>query len=206
VLRIIKAFPQLFFLIVFATFIGACGHKSSIRVLPVYGANISDTLGKSGVDHLVSGFKMTDQSGQVITLDTFKNKLFVANFFFASCQGVCIQMNAEMERVEKTFPGNDRIKFVSYTVTPDADSVPVLAKYARAHDAVPFQWYFLRGDKTETLKLAHTSYLLETAGFLVHSQNLTLVDKNRHIRGIYSGTVTSDVDRLIGDIKILLKE
>jgi protein SCO1/2 len=201
-----KAQTQLFFLIVLAAFSGSCKQNNSMRVLPVYGANIRDTLGKIGIDHRVSDFKMVDQMGQTITLDTFKNKLFVANFFFASCQGVCIQMNNEMERVEKAFPGNDLIKFVSYTVTPDADSVPVLANYARQHNAVPFQWYFLRGDKTETLKLAHASYLLETAGFLVHSQNLTLVDKNRHIRGVYSGTVTSDVDRLIGDIKILLKE
>jgi protein SCO1/2 len=134
------------------------------------------------------------------------NKVYVANFFFVSCPGICRQMNNELERVQKAFVGNSKVKFVSHTVTPDQDSVPVLLQYAKLHDAVSYQWYFLTGDKKQILDLAVHSYLAETDGYLVHSQNLTLIDMEGRIRGVYSGTVPIDVDKLIKDINILLKE
>lgn len=183
-----------------------CQSKRTVRYLPILGINKYDSIKKDTNYHTVADFKLTDQFGQTVTADTFKNKIYVANFFFATCPGICKQMNNELERVEKAFANNNKVKFVSHTVTPDQDSVPVLAQYALLHDAIPYQWYFLTGDKKQILDLAIHSYLLETDGYLVHSQNLTLVDTHRHLRGVYSGTVPADVDRLIKDISVLLKE
>jgi protein SCO1/2 len=175
-------------------------------LLPIYGDRYLDTVTHDSVDHHVLAFKMTDQFGQTVTLDTFKNKIYCANFFFVTCPGICKKMNNELERVQKKFAGNTNVKFLSYTVNPEQDSVPALAQYAIEHEAVPYQWYFVTGNKDEIIKQARFSYDLQTDKFLVHSQNITLIDKKGRIRGVYGGTISEDMDRLIKDIDLLLKE
>ena len=189
--------------------------KKPIRLLPYIGVNTVDSSlvdGKYKVDtiyHKVLDFKLTDQLGQTVTLDTFKNKVFVAKFFFATCPGICKRMNSLLENATKKFAGNSHVKFVSYTVNPVNDSVPVLLEYAKMHDAVPYQWYFLTGDKKEIYNLARKSYYAAVAdtneGF-VHTQNMALIDYQGHIRGIYSGTDSNDVNKMVVDIKLLLQE
>ncbi|HTB06941.1 MAG TPA: SCO family protein [Bacteroidia bacterium] len=205
--RVVKQSPFRFIVPIAIIFLLAqCQGKRTVRYLPILGVNKYDPATKDTNYHTVADFKLTDQFAQIVTADTFKNKIYVANFFFATCPGICKQMNSELERVEKVFAGNSKVKFISHTVTPDQDSVPVLAQYALLHDAIPYQWYFLTGNKKQIIDLAIHSYLLETDGYLVHSQNLTLVDTHRRLRGVYSGTVPADVDRLIKDINVLLKE
>jgi protein SCO1/2 len=177
-----------------------------LRYLPILGISTVDSVTKDTVYHTIANFTIIDQMGQVVTQDTFSNKIYVANFFFVTCPGICKQMNNELESVQKAFEGNNRVKFLSFTVNPQEDSIPALQEYAKLHDAVPYQWYFLRGDKDQVLEIARHSYLAETNGYLVHSQNLTLVDSKRRIRGVYSGISRPDVDRLIKDIKLLQKE
>ncbi|MGP8214732.1 MAG: SCO family protein [Bacteroidia bacterium] len=181
----------------------------SKHLLPVYGEEYDASNNVTGY-HKVHDFKMTDQEGHTVTRNTFKNKIFVVNFFFATCQGICKQMNHQLERATKNFTGNPYVKFVSYTVDPMHDSIPVLADYAKQHDAVPGQWYFLTGDKKEINRLACKSYL-DVGGecqgeAFVHTQNMALVDTAGHLRGFYSGTDSADVNRLIADINLLMKE
>jgi len=118
-------------------------------------------------------------------------------------------MNSLLEDATKKLKGNASVKFVSYTVNPGNDSVPVLLEYAKMHDAVPYQWYFLTGDKKEIYNLARKSYYAAVAdtneGF-VHTQNMALVDMEGHIRGIYSGTDSTEVNKMMVDINLLLQE
>jgi len=182
----------------------------AISGLPFYGPKQYNEATKDTDYHTILNFKFTDQMGQTITLDSFKNKAFVANFFYATCPGICKKMNFELERATKSFANNSKIKFISYTVDPRRDSVPVLAQYAKLHDAIPFQWYFLTGDRDSIYHLAWKSYFaaVDTGDGknFVHTENMVLVDINHHIRGIYHGTDSSDVARMVGDIKVLLKE
>ena len=190
--------------------------KKPLRVLPYIGvAKVDSSLvdGKYKVDttyHKVLDFKMLDQFGQAITLDTFKNKVFVANFFFAQCPGICKRMNSLLETATKRFKGNPHIKFVSYTVDPLRDSVPVMLEYAKMHDAIPYQWYFLTGDKNEIYNLARKSYYAavedSSGNNFVHTQNMALVDYQGYIRGIYSGTDSTEVNKMVIDINLLLQE
>ena len=180
--------------------------KATVRYLPILGNSRVDSVSKDTMYHIIADFKLMDQMGQMVTQDTFKHKVYVANFFFVTCPCICKKMNNELERVQKAFVGNGKVKFVSYTVNPEQDTIPALHEYANLHDAVPYQWYFLRGDKSIVLDLATHSYLAETDGYLVHSQNLTLIDMEGRIRGVYSGVVPADVDKLITDISLLLKE
>ncbi len=190
--------------------------KKPLRSLPYIGVNKIDSSLVDGkyksdtVYHKVHDFKLQDQFGQPVTLDTFKNKIFVANFFFAQCPGICKRMNSLLETATQKFKGNSTVKFVSYTVDPLRDSVPVLLNYANLHDAVPYQWYFLTGDKNEIYNLARKSYYAavdDSAGSsFVHTQNMALVDMQGHIRGIYSGTDTTEVNKMVVDINLLLQE
>jgi protein SCO1/2 len=115
-----------------------------------------------------------------------------------------------LEAATTKFKGNKNVKFVSYTVDPLRDSVPVLLSYAQMHDAVPYQWYFLTGDKNAIYTLAHKSYYAavdDSAGTnFVHTDNMALVDMQGHIRGIYSGTDSVVVNKMVIDINLLLQE
>lgn len=196
----------LFSALTFAVILFSCSTKNKkVQYLPLLGISTVNASGDS-VYHTIDTFRVADQMGQIVTSDSFRNKIYVANFFFVTCPGICKQMNNELESVQKAFTGNDKVKFLSFTVNPDQDTIPALLEYAKLHDAVPYQWYFLRGNKDRVKDLAVHSFLAENNGYLVHSQNLTLVDGQGHIRGVYSGTVEADVNRLIADIKLLLKE
>ena len=195
--------------VVIAAFVFTRSNKP-IRLLPMYGPRQYNAATKDTDYHTVLNFKLTDQMNQPVTLDSFKHKIFVANFFYASCPGICKIMNSQLEGAAKKFKGNPYVKFVSYTVDPVRDSVPVLAEYAKLHDAVPYQWYFLTGDKDEIYTLARKSYFVAAqdagGGNFVHTQNMALVDTAGHIRGMYSGTDSADVKRMLVDINLLLKE
>jgi protein SCO1/2 len=120
-------------------------------------------------------------------------------------------MSNEMELLAKHFEGNSQVKFISHTVNPEIDSVPVLADYAKAHHANPNQWYLVTGDKKQLYELARKGYFLNTEdgdggpNDFIHTQNFALVDKYKHIRGFYDGTNHKEMENLIEDIEILLK-
>ncbi|MBI3509528.1 MAG: SCO family protein [Bacteroidetes bacterium] len=170
--------------------------------------NHNDSLGR----HVVYDFSLTDQSGKIITRADFKNSICVVNFFFTSCKGICPHMNDQMGRVYAKYKGNKEVQFISHTVNPERDSVPVLAAYAAQRNADETQWHFVTGDKKELYDLARRSYLIsDTKGDggkedFVHSQNFALVDKTGHIRGLYDGLDPNEVNRLMVDIDVLLNE
>jgi protein SCO1/2 len=177
------------------------------QTLPVYGPTADNAEA-----HKVGSFSLTSQSGQKISNETVKGKIYVADFFFTTCHGICPRMSSQMQRVYEHYKGNQSVLFLSHTVNPGYDSVPVLADYAARHGADAKQWLFLTGDKKEIYDLARHSYLVDAsegnggAEDFVHTQNFALVDRNLHIRGYYDGTDSLDVDKLIGDIGILLRE
>lgn len=117
-----------------------------------------------------------------------------------------------MEVVAKEFSGNKKVKFLSHTVNPENDSVNVLYDYAKAHHANAEQWHFVTGDKKQLYNMARESYLLNAEigdggpNDFIHTQNFALIDTKKNIRGFYDGTDKKDVQRLVKDIKILLKE
>ncbi len=181
-----------------------------LRLLPIFGPAEYNTTTKDTDYHTVMNFKFTSEQGHIVTLDSFKHKIFVANFFYATCPGICKKMNWQLERANKAFAGTPYVKFISYTVDPVHDTVQVLAEYAKLHDAVPYQWYFLTGDKNEIYELARKSYYVAASdsgqGNFVHTDNMVLIDTAGHMRGIYKGTDTADVSRMVVEINLLLRE
>ncbi len=163
-------------------------------------------------EHHISDFALVDQLGRTITLADVKDRIIVADFFFTTCATICPKMTTQLERVQEAYKSDDRIVLLSHSVTPEMDSVPVLASYAALHNADPERWHFLTGPRADIYALARRSYfacLDEGDGGpqdFVHTENFVLVDTQRRIRGFYDGTSTAEVDRLIGDIGKLLAE
>lgn len=177
------------------------------KTLPVFGPTADDAKA-----HAISPFSLTSQSGKNITEANVKGRIYVADFFFTTCHGICPRMTNQMQRIAEHYKNNPDLLLLSHTVNPEYDSVPVLAEYARRHGANEKQWIFLTGDKKQIYDLARVSYLVDasegdggTEDF-VHTQNFALVDKNLHIRGYYDGTDSAEVNKLISDIEILLLE
>lgn len=186
-------------------------HDEALREIPFYDP-LEAGLKKStdpGKHYIVSDFKLINQVGDTITRKNFAGKITVVDFFFVNCQGICPVMNTNLSKVYEAYKGNYKIAFISHTVNPENDSVPVLAAHALKYGADVKQWHFVTGEKTEIYRLARKSYLVsDTEGDgskedFVHSQNFALVDADGHIRGLYDGTEDKEIERLISDLKIL---
>ena len=161
--------------------------------------------------HTIAPFAFLNQDGQTVTNENFANKIYVADFFFTICPGICPKLTGNMTKVAKTFKGNENVMFISHSVTPDIDSVAVLKKYAEEHHINAMQWHLVTGDKNEIYELARQSYFAEREiGFqnstheFLHTEHFILIDGDGHIRGIYNGTLELEADRLIEDIKNLM--
>jgi protein SCO1/2 len=163
-------------------------------------------------EHRISDFSLVDQQGRTVTLADAEGRIIVADFFFTTCATICPKMTANLERVQEAFRQEPRLLILSHSVTPEMDSVPVLADYAALHGADPERWRFLTGDRAQIYALARRSYFAcldegdGGAQDFVHTENFVLVDPLRRIRGFYDGTRGDEVDRLIGDIGRLLQE
>ncbi len=185
--------------------------KQPLRSLPYYGEKIYSGK-RDTVYHRVPDFEFMDQSGKKVTQQRVKNKVYVVDYFFTTCQSICPLMSNQMERVAGKFKGNPELLFLSHTVNPEDDSLSVLKEYALKHHADPQQWLFLTGNKKALYSLARKGYLLNAeegnggADDFIHTQNLALIDKERHIRGFYDGTDSTDINRLMIDIQLLLDE
>ncbi len=162
--------------------------------------------------HHIADFSLINQNGDTITQEDYKDKIYVADFFFTRCQSICPVMTSNMKDLQDAFLKDDQVMFLSHSVTPVMDSIPVLRAYADKKGVIDSKWNITTGDKKEIYKLARKSYfavLDKGDGGLqdfIHTENFILVDKKRRIRGFYDGTNTKDIQRLIDDIKLLEKE
>ncbi len=200
---------------IFLVFI-SCKEENS---LPYYNTPDFTPLWKEEVSfsqdtlHTIAPFAFSNQDGGVVTLETFQNKIYVANFFFTICPGICPKLTANMSGVADVFTDNSNIMFISHSVTPDIDSVAQLKKYALEHGIRTAQWKLVTGKKDDIYTLARHSYFAEREiGFqydsqeFLHTEHFILVDKEGHILGIYNGTLELEAQRLIEDIRLLLEE
>ncbi|MEJ6737376.1 MAG: SCO family protein [Flavobacteriales bacterium] len=162
--------------------------------------------------HRVGSFNLTDQGGNEVTENNFKDKIYITDFFFVTCPTICPKMTKQMDRVYHEFEENDDISFLSHTVMPESDSVSVLKAYADEIGVSADKWKFVTGDRKQIYNLARKTYFAAvTEGDggpddFVHTENFVLVDKEKKLRGFYDGTSKKDVDRLIVDIYALLEE
>ena len=162
-------------------------------------------------DHTIADFELTNQNGEKITNKNYKDKIYVADFFFTRCQTICIAMAYNMSELQNLYKKDTEIMFISHSVTPEIDSVTVLKEYADRKGVIDGKWNITTGAKTHIYELARKSYfavLDEGNGDendFIHTEQFVLVDKEKRIRGYYDGTEKEDMDKLKKDI-VLLKE
>jgi len=163
--------------------------------------------------HVVGPFRFTDQSGQTVTNTTLAGHVYLANFFFTECPGICPRMNDNLAQVLRHFAPESDLRIVSYSVMPERDRQSVLRSYAKSRHIDGQRWHLLTGPKAAIYHLARTRYFADqrlmpatdTSRFL-HTEHVLLVDRTGHLRGLYNGTLALDAERMKEDVALLLKE
>lgn len=173
---------------------------------------VDQSLRAKRQNHRVADFRLINQMGDTITKKDFEGKIYAADFFFTRCATICPIMTMQFSKLQEAFKDEDRVKFISHSVTPDIDSVEVLYNYSIKYDAVPGKWHLVTGDKKHIYELARKSYftvLDEGDGGdqdFIHTENVALVDTKGRLRGFYDGTDDADMERLRQDMNRLLEE
>ena len=186
------------------------------QILPVYQpAMIDPKLVDESIQfvkkyHTIAPFTMINQNGQTITEKDYENKVYVADFFFTTCPSICPIMTKNMfslqEKLKTKYP---EVKLLSYSVTPEIDTIEQLKRYAVENKVDDKIWNLVTGDKKEIYNLARKSYLVvQNDGNggphdMIHTENFVLIDKENRIRGYYDGTDINEMDRLITEIGML---
>ncbi|MBC7494377.1 MAG: SCO family protein [Flavobacterium sp.] len=194
--------------------------------LPVYNPMdvnpemVDSTIQYIGNKHTIADFSFTNQNGKIITQKNYEGKIYVADFFFTTCQSICPKMTDNMVWLQNQLKNNSKVMFLSHSVTPDIDSVSVLKEYALRKGVIDSKWNLVTGNKKEIYYMARKSYLAVKTGNpsemydMVHTENFVLIDSKRRVRGFYDGTnldgPTEDgvknVKELLEDILFLCNE
>lgn len=163
--------------------------------------------------HTIAPFTLFNQNGETVTEEMLEGKIYVADFFFTTCPGICPAMTENMNILQEKFLDDEGVQLLSFSVTPEKDSVPVLKQYANAKGIKQNTWQLLTGNQKMIYDLGRKSYFIEedlgltkAADDFLHTENFVLVDGDKHIRGIYNGLNKTSVQQLIADIMSLKKE
>lgn len=190
----------------------------NFKKLRYYGQHTPfDTVinGEAVVDtiyYTVPPFSFTNQDGQTITQEDVKDKVYIANFFFASCPTICPVMTNQLKRAQYELREIEDFRILSHTVDPKRDTIEALQAYAKKYYADTNTWHFLRGSKEYTYEMGRDGYYLsahespDAPGGFLHSEMIVLIDKDKHIRGFYDGTNSEEIDRMVAEVKLLYKE
>ncbi|MEN8703637.1 MAG: SCO family protein [Polaribacter sp.] len=162
-------------------------------------------------DHTIANFELINQKGETITQKNYKDKIYIADFFFTRCTNICLTMAYHMNELQEYYKDDNDIMFLSHSVTPVMDSVPILKEYAKNKGVIDGKWNVTTGAKKHIYDLARKSYfaVIEDGDGgeddFIHTEQFVLVDKERRIRGYYDGTNKEDMQKLKDDL-VLLKE
>lgn len=162
----------------------------------------------------VADFRLTESSGKEISLQDLKGRPWVASFIFTRCAGICPMMSGHMRRLQDSLVNED-VRFVSFSVDPEYDTLERLKEYAKRFHADPAKWFFLTGDKKAIFDLSVKSFFLGVADVppgeepapdqvVTHSSRFALVDAEGAIRGYYDGDKPESLEGLQRDIRGLL--
>jgi len=185
------------------------------KVLPVYqpadfnSELVDSTLVHVKKYHTIGNFSLTNQNGETITQDFYRDKIYVADFFFTTCPTICPIMTENMVYLQSQIANDKDVLLLSHSVTPDIDSVVQLKKYALEKGVIDKKWNLVTGDKKHIYELARKSYLAvkddgDGGPFdMIHTENFILIDKERRIRGTYDGTNKEEMAKLLQDLEVL---
>ncbi len=188
---------------------------NSEKSLPVFQpSDINPELVDSSLQHVkkyhtIADFSLINQNGETITQEDYRDKIYIADFFFTTCLTICPIMTSNMADLQSEILHDNEVLLLSHSVTPVIDSVPRLKAYALEKGVNDAKWNLVTGNKQQIYELARKSYLVakddgEGDSYdMIHTENFVLIDKQRRIRGIYNGTDKTDMARLLADLRLL---
>lgn len=165
------------------------------------------------VTHKIPEFSFINQNGITINNSFYKGKIYVADFFFTTCPGICPKLTKNMSILQDTYKDNDDILLLSHSVMPWVDSVEKLKTYSVNNNIDAKKWNLVTGDKEQLYAIARNGYFADEdfkktqdESEFIHTENFILVDKEGYLRGVYNGTIELDLQRLMRHIKLLEQE
>lgn len=160
--------------------------------------------------HRIPSFSFIDQNGNSITEKTVEGKIYVADFFYTGCPGICPKLTKNLYKVQEAFKSDSTVLILSHSVTPVKDDTAALKKYARNYSVIDSKWHLLTGNKDSIYTIARKAYFADedmgvqkSSDDFLHTENMLLIDYNRRIRGIYKGTSPAEMENIINDIRLL---
>ena len=202
-------------IVILALFYNALKPKEKLAIYQPSMVNyelVDSTLQHKKKFHKIAPFSLTNQNGLTVTEKDYMNKIYVADFFFTTCPSICPKMTENMGLIQENIKTDNQVLLLSFSVTPEIDSVQQLKSYAIEKGVIDSKWNLLTGNKKEIYELARKSYLaVKTDGDggehdMIHTENFILVDPEKRIRGFYDGTDINAMDELLSDIKVLQME
>ncbi len=197
--------------------LGSCANSPEEERLPILGSRepvVHTVNGREVTDtiyHQIPEFSFLNQDSVIVDHTFFEDGVYIANFFFTSCPSICPTMQKNLSEVYAQYKNDPRVKFLSHSIDFRHDSPSVLRKYADKHGVTNNHWQFVTGSKSEIYGISeaymvYTKEDAEVPGGYDHSGYFILVDKDRHIRGAYDGTSTDQINLMLRELEILLKE
>lgn len=187
------------------------GNKNKLPYFNSY--DLTPQWGENIKEHKIASFQFINQNGKVITQEQYKGKIYVTNFFFTSCSGICNTLMKNMSILQKKLEKDTLVQFLSHSVTPKLDSVSKLNKYVNYKKLNTDNWDLVTGNKNEIYQLARESYFADAdykethkPSSFIHSENFLLIDPEGCIRGVYNGTLKLEMSRITKHIAVLEKE
>lgn len=178
------------------------------------GKEISDTSW-----HRLRNITLTNQLGQEVSLDDLNGKILIMDYFFTRCPSICPTLTKNMKGIQDALRGTDPrrldtafVHFISFSVDPERDSVPVLKRYADRNGVNSDVWWLLTGNKDSIYNYAFQEIKLgleDGKGVdsnFIHTNRFVLVDRDRVVRGYYDGLDSASVSKLAEDLTLLKLE
>ena len=161
---------------------------------------------------VVQPFSFTNQDGKQVTEKDVAGKVYVAEYFFTTCRGICPRMNKNMRKVYDKFKDEKDFLILSHTCQPEVDSVPVLKRYADSMGVNTAKWIFLTGRKDSLYNMARVSYTIDDPvnnlksieDDFLHTQFWALVDEEGKVKKVYDALEENEVDAMIRQIRRML--
>ena len=214
--RIFIGFFLIFSAITLTAFYSVLKPKKSLPIYNPMDVNtemVDSTIQHIGFNHTIADFSFTNQNGKIITQKDYEGKIYVADFFFTTCQSICPKMTNNMVWLQNQIKNNPKVLLLSHSVTPDIDSVSVLKEYALRKGVIDSKWNLVTGNKKDIYFIARKSYLAVKTGKpsemydMVHTENFVLVDAKRQVRGFYDGTnLDGPTEDGVKNVKQLLED
>ena len=194
------------FIFLISLFFAACDNEP--KRLPILGER--DFVNGDTVYATIPPFAFVNQDSALITNETYKDKIYIVDFFFTHCPTICPKVKKNMLRIYEKYKSNDNVLLLSHSIDPKRDTVGRLREYAKNMGIQSNKWSLVTGDKFKIYEIANRYYAVakedpDSPGGFDHSGNIILVDSKGRVRSFANGTDADAVNKFMLDIDLLLK-